>query len=177
MRYIGAFFRWLLSLKMFFLIMIVSTLVFFAMLFPFSDLSNLATTVISQASGNQVFMQFGTFDVSLFPSPGVSGTDVTIDTPAFSGLEAGWIKVGPTWPNLIRNAFLLKKAASGDPEAVQKVPSRIALNLSGEKIMDGKIDFQLRPGHATDQGERSHITLSVENINLNKLQKATSLPL
>ena len=48
---------------------VFSALLFFVMLFPFDDLSDLVTEKVAVATNNQVFLTFERLNLSLFPGP------------------------------------------------------------------------------------------------------------
>src|SRR3954471_23117121 len=59
---------------------LLSFLVFLFLLFPFSDLSDLVSAQIAEATQGQVYIQFEKMGLGLIPRPSVSLKDTTIIT-------------------------------------------------------------------------------------------------
>ncbi len=71
MKYVNMAFGWIWKNIYFFLTALFSAGLFIFWLFPFGDLSQLITTQIYAGSGNQVYVQFETLDMSLLPKPAI----------------------------------------------------------------------------------------------------------
>lgn len=178
MSYFWGFLGWLWSKRGFFALTFFAALVFFVWFFPFSDLSDLVTSKVAAATNNQIYVQFETMDLAFLPVPAVSARNVSVETPALPALEAKWMKVSPSWLNIILNAWTIKKASSGDPEAAAKLSSRLGGNVSAEGLLGADVELKLRPSGANEQGvERSKVSLFVEKLNLGEFQKWSDLPL
>lgn len=178
MRYLWGSFGWLWSKKKFFAVTFVSAALFFAWFFPFSDLSDVVTTMVARGTGNQIYLTFETLDLNLLPTPAISAKNVSMDMPAVPALQAKWMKISPSWTSILFNIWTLKKAGSGDAEAAAKLGTRIGATVSAEGLLGGDVDVKVRPGSASDQGaERSKVSLFVEKMNLNEVQKWSDLPI
>jgi type II secretion system protein N len=163
---------WIWSQRKFIAIALISALFFFALFFPFDDLSDLITSTIARSTGNQVYLQAETMDLNLIPSPGISAKNVSVETPALPPLEAKYLKISPSLWSLIANLWTIKKAASGDVEASNKLGARLGVSVSLESVLGGDVDLRIRPGSAGEQGgERSKVSLAVDKLNLGEFQK------
>jgi hypothetical protein len=168
---------WIWSKRKFLLVSLISALFFFAWFFPFSDLSDVVTTAVARSTNGQIYLQFETMNLNLLPTPAISATHVSVDTPMLPALQAKWMKFSPSWTSLIWNIWTIKKAGNGDAEAAAKLPTRIGASISAEGLLGADIDVKIRPGSTGDQGvERSKVSLFVEKLNLNDVQKWYDLP-
>src|SRR4051812_29728975 len=71
------------------ILVIISAFLFFLItLFPFRDIGDLITSQISEATQNQVYVDFKDLGLTLFPQPGLKMEGVTIDNPMFPTLAA-----------------------------------------------------------------------------------------
>lgn len=178
MKYFWAFFGWIWAKRKFFAVTLIAAVLFFALLFPFSDMSDAVTTAVSKATNDQLYIQLETFDLNLLPTPAVSARNVTIETPALPTIEAAWIKVRPAWLNLILNLWTIQKASTGDAEAASSLGTRLGLNVDIEGFMGGDVDLALGPGSKSDGGlERSKVSIAAESLNLADFQKWIDLPM
>lgn len=169
-------FGWLWGKRVFFAVSLLSALFFFAWLFPFSDLSDVVTTMVARGTGNQIYVQFDTLDLNLLPVPAVSAKNVSVDTPALPSLQAKWMKFSPGWGSILFNIWSIKKAASGDAEAAAKLSTRVGATIAAEGLLGGDVDLKIRPGSATDKGdERSKVSLAIDKMKLGELQKWSDL--
>jgi type II secretion system protein N len=162
----------------FLLVTLVSTVLFFAWSFPFGDLSDLATSAVARATGNQVYLQFKTMNLNLVPVPSVSASEVSVETPALPALEAKWLKFSPNWFSLLFNVWTLKKAASGDVEAAQKMQTRFGASIAAEGVLGADIDLNLGSGSKSESGkERSRVSLAIDKLSLSQARKWADLSL
>jgi hypothetical protein len=177
-RYFWDFLGWLWSQKVFFLCTAVSALLCFIWFFPFSDLSDLVTSTVAKGTGNKIYLQFETLDLNLLPTPAISGNNVSLETPALPAIEAKWMKISPSWLSILFNAWTLKKAGTGDPEATAKLISHLGVTVSAQGLLGADVEMKIRPGSASEQGaERSKVSLFIEQLNLGEFQKWSDLPL
>lgn len=178
MRYFWSATRWIWSKKKFVALTLGSALFFFALFFPFGDMTIALTTAIARASNNAVYVQMDTFDLNMLPTPAISANNVTIETAMAPTVEANWIRLRPAWLNMLLNAWTIKQAASGDAEAAAKLGTRLGLTVAIEGILGGDVGLSLRPGSDSEQGaERSKVTLALEDLNLSDFQKWMDLPM
>lgn len=177
MSYVWLVLGWIWSKRKFILISVVSGLIFFAWFFPFSDLSDVVTSTVARATGNQIYLQFETLDLNLLPTPAISARNVSVETPALPALQAKWMKLSPSWMNILFNIWTIKKASSGDADAASRLGTRIGATIAAEGLLGADVDLRIRPGSPGDQGaERSRVSLAVEKLNLGELQKWSDLP-
>ncbi len=178
MNFVRILIGWLAANWKFFLIMVVSAALFLALLFPFSDLSDVVTSAIGQASGNQVYAQAERLDLHLLPQPAVSATNLSLETMAFPPIEAAWAKVTPGLFSLLFNIGTLQRALSGDPEAGRSLSNKVSISVSAEGVMGADVDLSLSPGKKSEKGsERSRINLEIEKLDLAKASDWASLPM
>ena len=177
MRFFWAALGWIWSKRKFIAITLASALLFFAWCFPFSDLSDVVTSQVSRGSGGQIYLQFESMDLNLVPAPAISAHGVSVETPALPALQAKWMKISPSWLSILFNLWTIKKASGGDPEAAAKLGTRIGVSIAAEELLGGDVDLHIGPGSSTDQGgERSKVSLAIDKMNLNDVQKWSDLP-
>lgn len=166
-----------LYLRLALVLALLSAGFFLVWLFPFSDLSDFVTTKVSQATGNQVYVQFKTLSVGFLPGPSVSGTGVQLETQASPPLEAQWMKFAPSLLDIVANIGTVLSAARGNLEANQKLSSVIGMSMQAEGLLGGDVDLQLKPAGKNEQGAmRSKIYLDVKSLNLGEVQNLLDLP-
>ena len=154
-----------------------SSILFLVWLFPFSDLSDLVTTVVARATGNQIFVQTEKLDLHFVPQPAISASQISIET-SMPLLEAKWVKVTPGIFTTLLNLGTFMKASSGDPEASRQAMSKVSLSIDAEGVLGADVDMAIAPGKKSEQGhERSRLTLEVENLDLAKAQSWAELSL
>lgn len=174
MTYVNAIFGWLWRQRAFMLTTIVSALLFFVWIFPFSDLSIFVTTTVARATGNQVYLQFETMDLHLLPQPAVSATGVSVDT-GMPTLQAKWAKITPSLLSAVLNLPSLLQA-QGDPATSRALLTKFGVSVDAEDILGGDISLSLKPGKKSEAGnERSRVQLAVENLNLKAVQEWSDL--
>lgn len=176
MKYFWGLLGWIWSKRAFILVSSISALFFFTWFFPFSDLSDLVTSAVAKGTGNQIYLQFESIDLSLLPAPAVSAKNISVETPALPPLAAKWMKFSPSWISILMNVWTLKKAGGGDAEAAAKLTTRLGANISAEGLLGADAELKLRPGSTSEQGsERSKVSLFVEKLNLSEFQKWSDL--
>jgi type II secretion system protein N len=83
------------------IIIVLGFAVFFAILiFPYDDLSDLATAKVSQLTNNSVYLQFDTLDLGVLP-PGVAMGNVSLETTTLPAIKAGRLSLSPWLSGLI----------------------------------------------------------------------------
>ncbi len=176
MKYFWMTLSWLWSKRGYLAMSFLSALLFFAWLFPFGDLSDMVTSKVAQATGNQIYLQFETMNLGYLPMPSLSATKVSVETPGLPPLDANWIKISPGWVNLLLNAWTIKKAATGDPGASASLMTHISGSVAAEGILGGDIDLSLSPGSKGEGGrERSKVYLALNKMNLADVRKWAEL--
>ncbi|MBX3022402.1 MAG: hypothetical protein KF799_12080 [Bdellovibrionales bacterium] len=176
MKYFWAFFGWVWKRKVFFAVMLSSAVFFFAILFPFSDLSDVVTTTVARATGNQVYVQFDELNLHIVPQPAISATKLSVET-ALPPLEAQWAKITPSLFSALMSLPTMISAAGGNAEAAASLGSKLGATIDAEGILGGDIELRLRSGSKTEGGrDRSRISLAVDKVNLGDVQKWSDLP-
>lgn len=175
MIYFWAFLGWLWSKKLFFAATFVSAILFFVLMFPFSDLSDVVTNTVSRATGGQVYLQLETLNFHVVPQPSISATGVSVET-SYPPLQASWAKFTPSLFSLLTSLPTMVSAARGDADAARALPSKIGMSFAAEGLLGGDVDVSLRSGSKTERGqERSRLSLSLDKINLAEVQKWSDL--
>lgn len=173
-KYTAMFFR---EFRLAILVCIVCTFIFFAWKFPFGDLADLVTTMVSTATQNAVYIQFENLDIGLIPSPSVSGTGVQLEAANLPPIQAQYISISPSWLDIIANVGTVISAARNNLEAQQKLLTAIGVSISAEKLMGADVDLKIKSGGKNDQGAtRSKIYLEVESLDLSEVPRIMELP-
>ena len=174
-KYTAQFFR---QFRLSIAVCLASALLFFTWKFPFSDLADLVTTVVSTATQNSVYVQFETLDVGLFPGPSVSGTGVQLEAANLAPIQAKYVKVAPSLLDLIANMGTAMSAARNNVEAQQKLVSAIGVSVKAEDLLGADVDLQVKPGGKNDQGaQKTKIYLDMESLNLSEVPRVMDLPI
>lgn len=158
MQQIRAFFLFLKFHFFKILFTFFATLFFLLALFPFSDLSDVISVQISKATQGQIFVQFETLGISLFPDTGLNLTNLSVETPSFGPLNVDELTFFPSIPGLIF-----------------QTPSG-RMKLRG--ILKGDLDVALTSGKKTDLGNSTlNVRLQGQSIVLNDLGRIANLPI
>jgi len=175
-NYFWALLGWIWSRKLFFGVILSSTLLFFAWFFPYSDLSDLVTSTVSTRTNGQVYLQFETMDLHFIPQPAVSATRVSVET-ALPPLEAKWAKFTPHLMGILFSLPTAIKASNGDLEAMRSLNSKLGGSFEAEGLWGGDVSVSVRSGVKSEQGrERSRVSLMLSRVNLGEVQKWSDLP-
>ncbi|MCB0412638.1 MAG: type II secretion system protein GspN [Bdellovibrionales bacterium] len=139
------------------LVTLVSSLIIAVIIFPYDDLSDVLTTQITKATGNQVYVQFEHLGINLFPTPGLSLDKVEIDTPITSSLKAGELSLSPSLPSL-----LLMKL---------EITARL------QDFLNGKLSFSFQSKKSLKETNGSgSYDISGSSLDLARLSSLASLP-
>ena len=114
------------------LVMIMSAIIFFVLLFPFSDVSLFVSNFIAKSTKNQVVLQFEDLALKLLPFPGFQMSQIVINTPLVSGLKV--------------NEMIITPAASS-------IFGNIGMTAQLNGVMGGNLQFFIKILEQTDQGE------------------------
>jgi type II secretion system protein N len=133
-------------------------LVFLYFLFPFNDLGDLVAQKVSDATSGQVFVNFDTLDLNLFPEPGVALKNVTVETAFTPRLSAKLLTLAPSIAGLL----------SFKP----------GVNAHAESLFGGTVNLSTRGGEKSSQGKlKQKISLDLSKINLADLVDLAQLPM
>lgn len=137
------------------LVGVLALAILFALLiFPYDDLTDLATAKISQITNNSVYVEFSSLDLGLLP-PAVDMGDVAVETATLPAIKASRISVVP-W---ISGLILGKQGA--------------AVDASG--LFGGAIATDVREGDKTKSGERiKTIAVDASSLKLGEVSKFLS---
>lgn len=128
------------------------TMVFGILIFPYSDLADLMTVKVAEATNNQVYIQADSLKFSVSPGLGAKMENVVLETPTMPTIEAGSIAVSPSLLSLI----------TMNP----------SFSARAEDIFKGNVDLSVSPGGKTRAGtERQEIQIAGEQIALNALSE------
>jgi type II secretion system protein N len=148
---------WAFANKWKFVLMIISAIVFAVLIFPFDDLGDLVSTQVSQATRNQVFVQFDRMNLSLFPAPGVAMDGVFLEARNFPPLKAEELIVSPSLTSLITQ----KPAGS----------------LVAHGFLKGDIHASLQPAGKSEGGaQRQKIVVQAKSLSLSELHDLLRMP-
>lgn len=138
---------------------VASTFAFIFLLFPFDDLTDLASAQIALQTQNRVFAQFEGLDVSLLPTLGAEATQAHIEAAGVPfPIKAETVRV---YPSLFA---LLKNSLEGQ------------LELEG--FYNGRVDVRLKGAGQSDRGTpRQTLVFDTENIQIGSLIEAANLSL
>jgi type II secretion system protein N len=176
MKYPVLLVQWLWGRKFFGFLTFISMLFFLLWTFPFSDLSDLVTTVVARGTNNQVYVQFETLNLHFVPQPAVSATQLSVET-SLPPLTATWAKVTPSLFSTLFNLPSIIKASNGDPEAARSVSAKLGVSIRAKDLLGGDVSLSLGAGKKGERGERSRISLAVDKLNLAEVQKWSELSL
>ena len=138
-------------------VMILSSLVFLFLLFPFDDLSDLISTQVSKLSNNSVYLQFDRLKMSVFPQPGMKLDNVYIEAARLPALTTSELVITPSITGII-----------------QQKPFG---HVSAKGLLKGDVDLNVSKGSRSDNGiERQKIELKVKKMSLQDLRELGNLP-
>ncbi|MCB0355578.1 MAG: type II secretion system protein GspN [Bdellovibrionales bacterium] len=134
-------------------------LVFFLILFPYEDLSDLVTENVALATNNQVFITFDDLNLSLIPAPGLDMKGVKLELPNLPPIEAQSLSLSPSIASLL--AFKLGFVS----------------NIKG--LLDGDLQLVVKPGSKTEDKkiQLQAVDIEANNIQLSELKKYLNLPI
>ena len=128
------------------------TIVFAILIFPYSDLADLMTVKVAEATNNQVYIQADSLKFSVSPGLGAKMENVVLETPTMPSIQAGSIAVSPSLLSLI----------TMNP----------SFSARAEDLFKGNVDLSVSPNGKTKAGnERQEIQIAAEQIALNSLSE------
>jgi len=132
------------------LAVIIFALLFFALLFPRTDLADLITAQIVRATG--VYIQFDELDFDLLPAPGFEAHEIRIEPRGVPALDAESIEASVALTKLL--GF------------------KLGANASITDLFKGNVDITYSQGAKTQAGSRREdIHLRADNLDLEALSK------
>jgi len=138
------------------LILILSTIVFIFILFPFDELGDLVSSQVAKMTGNQLSIQFDRMSLNLFPI-GVQFGNVHVDPANAPSLSADELGVHPSIAGLI----------SQKPYG----------SISADGFLKGNLNVKVSSAPKTEKGtERHRLEISAKKISLNQIRQMANLP-
>lgn len=138
-------------------LMIFSSFVFLFLLFPFDDLSDLISSLVSKVTNNGVYVQFEKLKMSLFPQPGVKMDQVYIESIRTPALSAQELIITPSIRGLIQQKPYGHVIAKG--------------------LLNGDVNLDIGKGTRSDNGvERHRIEVTAQKVSLHDLRELVNLP-
>ncbi len=139
-------------------LVLLSALVFFALRFPYGDLSDLISSQVAEASNNMIFLQFKEAGPTLTPRPGFQLREVRLSSQVMPTIESSTLTLAPSWLSLLRGA----------PGATISAQGLLGSNLS--------LTWQSR--RRTAQGNPAHrVELQSPQLDLTQLTRHFNSPL
>lgn len=156
MNLIVLFFRFLKNnIKRIFLVLLLST-VFLFVLFPLGDLNDLASSEVSKATNNAVYLQFE--NMSLNPLTMTAGLDnLSIETPQMNTLNIEQLKISPS--------------------ITAAVTKQIGGTLSAAGFLKGDVSIEISPSTGGEGPKKSKVDIIASNISLNEARQVARLSL
>ncbi|MGE0762061.1 MAG: type II secretion system protein GspN [Bdellovibrionales bacterium] len=137
---------------------ILSALLFALVLFPYDDLSEVVSTVVSERTNNQIFLQFDRLGFQIFPLPALAVENVVVESSFMPSLQAGHLSLAPSITGFL--SF------------------RPGFNAGISDVWNGDIDVELKAGKKNEQGiTQQLVRLEVDKIDLAKANESLDLPL
>lgn len=151
------------KLKM--LTVILSTIAFFALLFPVSDLTDLLTAKVMDGTNNQLLVQADKLNIGFFPGLSVGGDDISVDYGTLPTIEAKSMSFSPS-------VFSILSLAFGSPI------TSLHGTVEATGLLGGNLSVTYKPdGTADDGAKKSKIIIDADSIQLGEALKFTSSPL
>jgi len=143
--------------KMKIVMFVAFCMMFIVLFFPFSDLSDMVTAQVSEASGRTVYVQFDEMAFTMLPQPALKMTNVMAESPFLTDLTIGELSVAPSIFGAIR----------GKPHG----------RAYAEGLFEGILDVSVGSSSKINVPEAVSADVEFENFNLKELFKALQQPL
>lgn len=138
-------------------LVLVSSLFFSLVLFPYDDLADVLTVQVSKLSNNQVFLQFERLGIDFFPSPGISLEQVEIETPQLPLIKAEELTLSPSIAGLL----------TFKPGVVARAKG----------FLEGDVSLKVKSGEKVeDDVYRKELELKVASLELSHLKELVEIP-
>ncbi len=156
--WIQAFFRWLNLQRGKVFFALLSTLFFLVILFPFEDLSDLASSQIASLTHNQVFVQFRKMGFGIFPPSIHISENIRVETAQMPAISADQVELRPGIISLLQK--------------------KIAGSLGIQGFLKGNVEISIRPNGKSEAGIEKHmIELTAKKLSLAELKNLAQLPI
>jgi type II secretion system protein N len=156
MNLIVLFFRFLKNNIARIFIVLLLSIVFLFVLFPLGDLNDLASTEVSKATNNSIYLQFE--NMSLNPLTMTVGLEnLSIETPQTNTLKAEQLKISPS--------------------IAAAVTKQIGGTLTVAGFLKGDISLEISPSAGGEGPKKSKVNIVASNISLNEARQVARLNL
>ncbi len=140
------------------LVVLVSALVFSFLMFPYDDLSEVVSSLVSERTNGQVSLQFEKLGIQIFPLPALAIEDVVVESSFLPPLAASGASLAPSVSGFL--SF------------------RPGFNANIYQVFNGDVSIELKTGKKTEQGvSTQNLRLEIDRIDLAKANEAIDLPL
>jgi type II secretion system protein N len=156
MNLIVLFFRFLKNNTARIFIVLLLSIVFLFVLFPLGDLNDLASTEVSKATNNSIYLQFE--NMSLNPLTMTVGLEnLSIETPQTNTLKAEQLKISPS--------------------IAAAVTKQIGGTLTVAGFLKGDVSLEISPSAGGEGPKKSKVNIVASNISLNEARQVARLNL
>lgn len=142
--------------KGFIFLSLMSSILFFALFFPTSDLTDLVSSKVSELTKNQVYLQFQDMHLSVFSGLGLKLDTVTLDLPGMPSMNADRIIISPSLFSLFRGK------PGGSIEALG--------------FFRGQVKVSLAPPLRSEGTDVQDFDLNVRDLRIQDLKSLIQLP-
>lgn len=156
MNLIVLFFRFLKNNIARIFVVLLLSIVFLFVLFPLGDLNDLASSEVSKATNNAVYLQFE--NMNLNPLTMTVGLDnLSIETPQTNTLKAEQLKISPS--------------------ITAAVTKQIGGTITAAGFLKGDISIEISPSAGGEGPKKSKVDIVASNISLNEARQVARLNL
>ncbi|MBK9293364.1 MAG: type II secretion system protein GspN [Oligoflexia bacterium] len=125
-------------------------IIFLYLFFPFNDLGDLVSAKVSEATQGQVFVSFDRLNLNIIPSPGITLSEVILETPGIPILKAGELIARPSILGIIT--------------------FKPGISLFAENFLGGDFSITTRGAEKNKNGNRKQkLDLNFEGLKLENL--------
>lgn len=145
-----------------------SALIFFFVLFPFADLSDLTASTVSQASGGSVYIQFENMSVGMVPRPSLDLHDalIMVRRPSINDLRIGYLSFSPSFFEILSFIPGLSFFRS------------FSYSVEIENMFKGNLSASTKTQGRSEQGHPLlNVLLNAQNLALDEAKKAFDIPI
>lgn len=157
-EYLSRFIRWAVQNKKYAALVILTSLFFLFVIFPFDDLSDRVTSEVSRQTQNQIYLQMDGLNLSFLTGLSLELDKVVLQTPTLSPIKINRLEISPSLFSLIEQFPLGSVLAEG--------------------LLRGSVEATLSSGSKGSSGQKRQIVaLQAEKLNLEQLQQILKLPI
>lgn len=138
-------------------VLILSTIVFSFVLFPFEDLSDLVSAQVAKLTNNKVYLQFENLGFSPL-NFGLKFKNVSVESSSTPALSAQELTIAPS--------------------ASMVINQKLAGSLSAKGFLRGNIDISMSNAAKSENGnERKKVVINAKELSLSELREVLAWPL